>query len=281
MLGILLIAAHVLPAGAFAPLTQTLSRSAVREQSLQHLVTPTSQQKRAVRHDSFASFGAAGALLVGAGVGLAAAAARHKSHTCKRATSSTSCRANPTAVFETSMGMFKAELFLDQMPITVSNFVDLAKSGFYNGVHFHRVIPNFMCQFGCPKAKDPMNPMAGTGGPSDGTSYEVLDGSGEAVTRRGGGNIPDEFTAKIPNKPGTLSMANTGRPNTGGSQFFINVNDNSFLNWYDSSTPSQHPVFGEITEGYDLVVQISKVRTNNRDAPFEPVMMKSITIEGA
>eukprot|EP00448_Togula_jolla_P001068 CAMPEP_0170610050 /NCGR_PEP_ID=MMETSP0224-20130122/22447_1 /TAXON_ID=285029 /ORGANISM="Togula jolla, Strain CCCM 725" /LENGTH=291 /DNA_ID=CAMNT_0010935389 /DNA_START=63 /DNA_END=938 /DNA_ORIENTATION=- len=189
-------------------------------------------------------------------------------------------RANPVAVFETSMGTFKAELYLDQMPITVSNFMDLAQTGFYNGVHFHRVIPNFMCQFGCPNAKDPKSRAAGTGGPQDGTSYTVLDGSGETVTRRNGGNIPDELTAKLGNEPGTLSMANTGRPNSGGSQFFINVNNNSFLNWFDPSTPSAHPVFGKITEGYDLVEKISKVRTDRNDSPDTPVMMQTITIEG-
>jgi len=282
MLGVLLIAAHVFTVGAFVPPTRTLSDSAVGEKNLHHGANSGFPLKAAAHQDSFASFGTAGAILVGVAAGFAAAAVRHRSQQpCKRAVGSTLCRANPTAVFETSMGMFKVELFLDQMPITVSNFIDLAKSGFYNGVHFHRVIPNFMCQFGCPKAKDPRSPMAGTGGPEDGTSYDVLDGSGKTITRQGGGNIPDEFTAKIPNAPGTLSMANTGRPNTGGSQFFINVKDNNFLNWFDQSTPSQHPVFGKVTEGYDLIVQISEVRTNNRDAPFEPVMMKSITIEGA
>eukprot|EP00416_Gambierdiscus_australes_P043150 CAMPEP_0171094908 /NCGR_PEP_ID=MMETSP0766_2-20121228/42832_1 /TAXON_ID=439317 /ORGANISM="Gambierdiscus australes, Strain CAWD 149" /LENGTH=281 /DNA_ID=CAMNT_0011553653 /DNA_START=64 /DNA_END=909 /DNA_ORIENTATION=+ len=189
-------------------------------------------------------------------------------------------QANPTATFETSMGSFKAELFLDKMPITASNFIDLCKTGFYDGVHFHRVIPGFMNQFGCPFAKDPMSRRAGTGGPEDGTTFEVLDGSGDKVTRMGGGNIPDEFAAKLSNAPGTLSMANTGRPNSGGSQFFINVNDNAFLDWFNNQTPSKHPVFGKITEGMDLVNAISKVRTRN-DNPLEPIKMITITIDGA
>jgi len=192
----------------------------------------------------------------------------------------TACRANPTATFETTEGTFKAELYLDEMPVTVSNFIDLCKTGFYDGVHFHRVIPGFMNQFGCPFARDPKSPRAGTGGPSDGTSFEVLDGSGQTVTRRGGGNIPDEFTAKISNQPGTLSMANTGQPNSGGSQFFINVNANTFLDWFDRSTPSKHPVFGKVTEGYDLLVKISQAPTR-QDNPIKPIMMKSITVEGA
>src|SRR3954462_3032955 len=113
--------------------------------------------------------------------------------------------ANPTAVCETSLGSFTVELFVDKMPITAGNFVDLAKSGFYDGLHFHRVINKFMIQFGCPHSKDPNSSRAGTGGPPHGT-------------------IQDEFRddAKISNEPGTLSMANTGAPNSGGSQFFIN-----------------------------------------------------------
>ena len=71
--------------------------------------------------------------------------------------------ANPTAVCETSLGTFTVELFVDKMPITASNFVELAKSGFYDGLHFHRVIDKFMIQFGCPHSKDPKSPRAGTG----------------------------------------------------------------------------------------------------------------------
>ena len=71
--------------------------------------------------------------------------------------------ANPTATFETSLGTFTAELFADVMPITAGNFIKLAKEGFYNGLHFHRVIPNFMIQFGCPNSKDPNSRRAGTG----------------------------------------------------------------------------------------------------------------------
>ncbi|CAK0792179.1 unnamed protein product, partial [Prorocentrum cordatum] len=155
----------------------------------------------------------------------------------------------------------QAELFLDKMPITCSNFIDLCKTGFYDGIHFHRVIPNFMNQFGCPNAKNPRSPRAGTGGPADGTSFEVLDGTGKIIKRLPGGNIPDELITKITNGPGTLSMANTGQPNSGGSQFFINVASNDYLDWFDRRSPSAHPVFGEITEGYDLVEKISRVRT--------------------
>merc|ERR1712205_133012 len=136
---------------------------------------------------------------------------------------------NPTATFETTEGTFVAEIYMDKLPITGSNFVDLCKTKFYDGVHFHRVIDGFMLQFGCPFAKDAKSRRAGTGGPDGGTVFEVLDGSGKKITRDAGGNIPDELIDKTSNGPGTLSMANTGQPNSGGSQFFVNTVHNDFL----------------------------------------------------
>merc|ERR1719437_349203 len=98
--------------------------------------------------------------------------------------------------------------------------------------------------------------------------------------RRNGGNIRDEHNpaAKFSNEPGTLSMANTGEPNTGGSQFFMNVVHNDFLDWFGPGE-SKHPVFGKITEGYDVAEAISKVRTRN-DCPIEPVRMISVKVQG-
>merc|ERR1719163_169689 len=179
---------------------------------------------------------------------------------------------NPTATFNTSMGEIKAEIYLDRVPITASNFIDLANSGFYNGLHFHRVIPNFMDQFGCPHSKDPKSRRAGTGGPADGTFKNLKTGATER--RFNGGNIQDENISKDTNAPGTLSMANCGEPNTGGSQFFLNVADNRNLDWF-SPGESKHPVFGKITEGYDICVAISKVPTND-DNPKTPIKMHSI-----
>mmetsp|Transcript_52085 Transcript_52085/g.91528 ORF Transcript_52085/g.91528 Transcript_52085/m.91528 type:complete len:198 (+) Transcript_52085:62-655(+) len=183
---------------------------------------------------------------------------------------------NPTATFDTTKGKFEAEIFLDRVPITASSFIDLCKSGFYEGLHFHRVIPGFMNQFGCPHSKNPKSDRAGTGGPPDGTFKNLKTGSTEK--RSNGGNIKDENISRDPNAPGTLSMANTGRPNTGGSQFFVNVANNDFLNWF-SPGASKHPVFGKITSGMDVAVAISKVRTRD-DNPIEPIKMKSITISG-
>jgi cyclophilin family peptidyl-prolyl cis-trans isomerase len=166
--------------------------------------------------------------------------------------------ANPTATFETTVGNFTVELFLDQMPITAGNFLTLAKNGFYDGLHFHRVIKNFMIQFGCPHSKDPASPRAGTGGPPT-------------------GEIKDEFTVKLSNEPMTLSMANTGRPNSGGSQFFINTKHNSFLDWF-SPGDSKHPVFGKISSGEDVVRKIESTPTDGSDRPRTPVQVIKVTV---
>ena len=133
-----------------------------------------------------------------------------------------------------------------------------------------------MNQFGCPHAKDPKSSRAGTGGPPDGTFINLK--TGETETRTNGGNIQDENTSKDSNEPGTLSMANTGRANTGGSQFFLNVANNANLDWF-SGGQSKHPVFGKVIEGMDLATKISQVKTV-RDNPVEPIKMLKITIEG-
>ena len=166
--------------------------------------------------------------------------------------------ANPTATLETSLGNITVELFVDQMPITAGNFVKLAKSGFYDGLHFHRVIDNFMLQFGCPYSKDPKSPRAGTGNGPDGC-------------------IQDEHKAKLSNLPGTLSMANTGAPNSGSSQFFINTVHNAFLDYFTPGA-SRHPVFGKVTSGMDVVTKIEKTRTDASDRPVTPVKMIKVTV---
>lgn len=168
--------------------------------------------------------------------------------------------ANPVAQFDTTLGSFKVEIFEDKMPITAGNFLGLARSGFYDGLHFHRVIRGFMCQFGCPHSRDAKSPRAGTGGPPHGT-------------------IQDEHpeNAKMSNEPGTLSMANTGAPNSGGSQFFLNTVHNSYLDWF---TPGQskHPVFGRVSEGMDVVSAIENTPTDGRDRPMTPVQVSKVTV---
>jgi cyclophilin family peptidyl-prolyl cis-trans isomerase len=168
--------------------------------------------------------------------------------------------ANPTATCETSLGSFQVELFTDKMPITANNFIKLAKSGFYDGLHFHRVIEGFMIQFGCPHSKDPNSGRAGTGDGPDGPLQDE--------------HPPD---AKLSNEPGTLSMANTGRPNSGSCQFFINTVHNSYLDWF-SPGASKHPVFGKIVSGMDTVKKIESTPTGAGDRPSPPVKMIKVTV---
>lgn len=168
---------------------------------------------------------------------------------------------NPTATLETSLGTITVELYTDKMPLTAGNFIKLAKSGFYDGLHFHRVIDKFMLQFGCPHSKDPSSPRAGTGNGPDGT-------------------IQDEHPtdAKLSNEPGTLSMANTGRPNSGSCQFFINTVHNHYLDWFTPGA-SKHPVFGKVISGMEVVDKISKTATNAQDRPITPVKMLKVTVQ--
>jgi cyclophilin family peptidyl-prolyl cis-trans isomerase len=168
--------------------------------------------------------------------------------------------ANPTATLKTSLGDIEIELFVDKMPKTAGNFIKLAKDGFYDGLHFHRVINRFMLQFGCPHSKDPKSPRAGTGNAPHGT-------------------IQDEHPedAKLSNEPGTLSMANTGRPNSGSSQFFVNTVHNAYLDWF-SPGPSKHPVFGKVVSGMDVVKKIESTPTDGGDRPVTPVQMISVTV---
>lgn len=128
------------------------------------------------------------------------------------------------ATITTSRGTIRLQLFEDKVPKTVGNFEKLAKDGFYDGLKFHRVIPDFMVQTGCPQG-------TGTGGP--GYSFE------------------DEFHPELKHDgPGVLSMANSG-PNTNGSQFFITHVETSWLN-------NKHSVFGRVLEGQDVVDSIQQ-----------------------
>mmetsp|Transcript_18739 Transcript_18739/g.43383 ORF Transcript_18739/g.43383 Transcript_18739/m.43383 type:complete len:137 (+) Transcript_18739:735-1145(+) len=135
-----------------------------------------------------------------------------------------------------------------------------------------------MNQFGCPHSSDANSQRSGTGGPKPGSTFQSCDG--QTITRTRDGGIPDEVGKphqKISNEVGTLSMANTGRPESGGSQFFLNVAHNNFLDWFDRSTPSAHPVFGKVTENVELVKQISRVPTRN-DNPVKPIKMISVRV---
>jgi peptidylprolyl isomerase len=152
----------------------------------------------------------------------------------------------------TTKGDIEIELHGD-MPITTGNFEELCRKGFYDGTVFHRVIEGFMIQGGDPKG-------TGMGGP--------------------GYNIKDEFGNGHSNVRGTISMANTGRPNTGGSQFFINLVDNKYLDMENTSTPYAHPVFGKVVKGMDVVDAIGSVRTDAGDRPTEDVRILKAEVIG-
>ena len=166
---------------------------------------------------------------------------------------------NPIAVIETVQGTIKIELFKDKVPNTVQNFVDLAEKGYFDGTKFHRIIENFMIQGGDPLTKDDnKKSLWGTGGPG----YE----------------IEDEFAEGLSNVPGTISMANHG-PNTGGSQFFINLVDNSFLDYDKQPFSSKHPVFGKVIEGMNVVETLGVVNTDSMDRPMDDIILIKISIE--
>ncbi|MCI4325688.1 MAG: peptidylprolyl isomerase [Thermoplasmata archaeon] len=149
--------------------------------------------------------------------------------------------ANPTVTLDTTLGPIRLEIFADKAPKTSKNFLDLTAKGFYNGLTFHRVIPGFMIQGGCPKGD-------GTGGPG----YE----------------IPDEFHPSLKHSgPGIVSMANAG-PNTGGSQFFITLAPTTWLD-------GKHAVFGKVVGGQDVVDKIAGLPRDRSDRPKTAVTIRS------
>jgi peptidylprolyl isomerase len=155
---------------------------------------------------------------------------------------STSNTGGVKVLLKTNMGDITLQLYED-MPITAGNFQKLVEKGFYDGTIFHRIIDGFMIQGGDPTG-------TGCGGP--------------------GYAIKDEFTHKNRNDRGTISMANAG-PNTGGSQFFINLVNNNFLD-------SKHPVFGKVIEGMDVVDAMGKVKKGAMDRPVKEVKIESAKV---
>ena len=156
-----------------------------------------------------------------------------------------------TATINTNQGAITLELFDKDAPKTVENFTKLSNEGFYNGVKFHRVIKGFMIQGGDPLSKDDSAKGAwGTGGP--GYTFE------------------DEIHANNRNLTGTISMANAG-PDTNGSQFFINVADNNFLD-------TKHAVFGKVVDGMEVVTAIENTATEGSDVPVKDMIIDTITV---
>ncbi len=155
-------------------------------------------------------------------------------------------RAQPVAVFETTMGTIEADIFADMAPATAANFIDLVESGFYNGTKFHRIISNFMMQGGDPNSKDDDPSDDGFGGP--------------------GYSIDDEFHHRLRHDgKGMLSMANSG-PDSGGSQFFITFGPTPHLD-------DKHAVFGEVTGGMDVVDRVNAEAASSTGTPGAEVIL--------
>lgn len=149
--------------------------------------------------------------------------------------------------FYTNYGDFRVELYDSIVPITTSNFINLVSTNFYDGALFHRVIKNFMIQGGDVSPPPPP--------------------------------IPDEFDSTLSNIQKTISMANSG-PNTGTCQFFINLVDNTYLDFDKPPFTSKHPVFGITISGFNIVEDIGDVQTNFNDVPYIDVIMDSVRIVG-
>ena len=163
-----------------------------------------------------------------------------------------------TVRMQTSKGTILLELDADKAPVTVANFLEYAKSGFYDGTIFHRVIPGFMIQ---------------GGGFESGLSQKSTNAP-----------IKNEADNGLKNELGTIAMARTPDPDSASSQFFINVKDNAFLNY--SAPTSQgwgYWVFGKVVDGLDVVREIEKVATGNsgghQDVPVEDVIIETVTVE--
>ena len=156
-----------------------------------------------------------------------------------------------TASIETSFGKISFKLISELAPETVRNFEKLAKDGFYDGTLFHRIIPGFMIQGGDPNTKTDNKGSWGTGGP--------------------GYNIKAEFSSRS-HLRGMVSMARSQDPDSAGSQFFIVTADSTFLD-------RQYTVFGEVTEGLDVVDKIVNLKRDGNDCPLEKVQMIRVTVK--
>ena len=167
-------------------------------------------------------------------------------------------KGNPMVVLSTSMGDIKVELYSDKAPVTVKNFLDYVKAGYYDGTIFHRVIPGFMIQGGGLTA-DMQDKHEGQRAP-----------------------IKNESDNGLKNENGTLAMARTSVPDSATSQFFINVKDNAFLNKDNAPDKVGYAVFGKVVEGMDVVKKIEQVKTTTKgphqNVPVDAVVIKSAKI---
>ena len=158
---------------------------------------------------------------------------------------------NPIVTFEMNDGgVMKGELYPKVAPNTVNNFISLVEKGYYDGLTFHRVIPGFVIQGGCPQG-------TGMGGPGYGIKGEF---------------VQNGFANELAHEPGVLSMARSMMPDSAGSQFFIMHEASSHLD-------GSYAGFGKITEGLEVVNKIAETPTGSNDRPLEPVVIKRVTVE--
>jgi len=167
-------------------------------------------------------------------------------------------KGNPMVVLSTSMGDIKVELYADKAPITVKNFLDYAKAGYFNGTTFHRVIPGFMIQ----------------GGGLTADMQDKRQGQKPA--------IKNESDNGLKNDTGTLAMARTSAADSATSQFFINLKDNGFLNRESAADKVGYAVFGKVVEGMDVVKKIEQAKTTTKgphqNVPIDAVTIKSVKV---
>jgi peptidyl-prolyl cis-trans isomerase B (cyclophilin B) len=164
----------------------------------------------------------------------------------------------PKAIIKTRYGEMEMRFYPDLAPRHVENFIKLAKSGFYNGTIFHRVIPGFMIQGGDPNTRNSLRKDTyGAGGPKDDKGNPIL--------------LKAEFS-DTPHKRGIVSMARAGEPDTAGSQFFIVVEDSFFLD-------RKYTVFGEVTKGLGIADKISNLPRNDHDLPNDRIEMTVTVLE--
>ena len=165
-------------------------------------------------------------------------------------------KGNPMVVLSTSLGDIKIELYQDKAPVTVQNFLEYVKSGYYDGTIFHRVIPGFMVQ----------------GGGMTDDMRDKREGQRAA--------IKNESSNGLKNDTGTLAMARTSAPDSATSQFFISVKDNTFLNKENAADKVGYAVFGKVVEGMDVVKKIEQVKTTTK-GPHQNVPVDSVVIKSA
>lgn len=194
----------------------------------------------------------------------------------------------PTVAIETSLGSFTLEFLVDQAPVTASNYLRLFEANFYDGLHVHRIVEDFVVQLGCPHTRDPDSELRGQGAPEPGSSF--VTACGDEVTRvahpedpDGGYLVPDEYDhpgcARTSNAKYWVSAANAG-PRSTGSQFFVNIADNGEdLDWWtgEGEDASRHVVFARVVDGTATVDKMARAKCAD-EVPEKPIRVLTTAV---